>query len=147
MSGGSPVGIAENGTRSGKESFDGLSMCMVFPNLPSCLPSLVRGLVPRSQRYYEGSESSAKRIIGLHTAEASLIISIELPSIPSPSTLLPFHSPRFDTLLFLHRASRLTVLRCLSASLSRDSSGTWSEVRASRFARTLADRLGRIEFT
>ena len=45
------------------------------------------------------------------TTEVSLLISIELPNIPSPCTLLPFRSPRFDTLLFVHRASRLTDLR------------------------------------
>jgi hypothetical protein len=32
------------------------------------------------------------------TAEVSLLISIELPNIPSPTTLLPFRSPQFDTL-------------------------------------------------
>ena len=101
MSGVSPVGIAENGTRSGKVSFDLLFMRWVVPNLLSCLPSLAVGLVPTGQHYYEGSESSAERIIGLHAAEASLLISIELPNIPSPTTLLPFRSPRFDTLPFL----------------------------------------------
>jgi len=98
MSGVSPVGIAENGTRSGKGSFDLLFMHLVFPNLLPCLPSLAEGLVPAGQHYYEGSESSAERIIGLHAAEASLLISIELPNIPSPTTLLPFRSPQFDTL-------------------------------------------------
>jgi len=100
MSGVSPVGIAENGTRSGKVSFDLLFMCLVVPNLLPCLPSLAVGLVPAGQHYYEGSESSAERIIGLHAAEASLLISIEFPNIPSPTTLLPFRSPRFDTLPF-----------------------------------------------
>jgi hypothetical protein len=98
MSGVSPVGIAENGTRSGKVSFDLLFMRLVVPNLLPCLPSLAEGLVPAGQHYYEGSESSAERIIGLHVAEASLLISIELLSIPSPTTLLPFRSPQFDTL-------------------------------------------------
>ncbi len=101
MSGVSPVGIAENGTRSGKVSCDLLFMSLVFPNLLSCLPSLASGLVPDGQHYYEGSESSAERIIGLHAAEASLLISIELPNIPSLTTLLPFRSPRFNTLRFL----------------------------------------------
>ena len=100
MSGVSPVGVAENGTRSGKVSFDLLFMCLVVPNLLSCLPSLAVGLVPAGQHYYEGSESSAERIIGLHAAEVSLLISIELPNIPSPTTLLPFRSPRFNTLPF-----------------------------------------------
>ena len=108
MSGVSPGGVAENGTRSGKESFARalgpeqfcLSMVLVFANLLPCLPSLAEGLVPAGQHYYEGSESSAERILGLHAAEASLLISIELPNIRSPTTLLPFRSPRFDTLLF-----------------------------------------------
>jgi hypothetical protein len=97
MSGVSPGGVAENGTRTGKESFDLLFMCWGFSNLPSCLPSLATGLVPVGQHYYEGSESSAERITGLHATEASLLISIELPNIPSPTTLLPFRSPRFTT--------------------------------------------------
>ena len=100
MSGVSPVGIAENGTRSGKVSFDLLFMCLVIPNLLPCLPSLAVGLVPTGQHYYEGSESSAERITGLHAAEVSLLISIELPNIPPLTTLLPFRSPRFNTLRF-----------------------------------------------
>ena len=60
MSGVSPVGVAENGTRTGKASFDLLFMGLVFPNLPSCLPSLAVGLVPTGQHYYEGSDSSAR---------------------------------------------------------------------------------------
>ena len=69
MSGVSPDGVAENGTRSGKVSFDLLFMNLNFTNLPSCPPqadsnprrgpSLVEGLVPSSQHYYEGSDSSA----------------------------------------------------------------------------------------
>ena len=60
MSGVSPVGVAENGTRTGKGSFDLLFMWVVFPNLLSCLPSLASGLVPEDQHYYEGSDSSAR---------------------------------------------------------------------------------------
>jgi hypothetical protein len=60
MSGVSPVGVAENGTRTGKRSFDGVVMCLVFTNLPPCLPSLAAGLVPAGQHYYEGSDSSAR---------------------------------------------------------------------------------------
>jgi hypothetical protein len=67
MSGVSPVGIAANGTRSGKRSFFralcsgvvSLFIGLVFPNLPSYLPSLAPGLVPSGQHYYEGSDSSA----------------------------------------------------------------------------------------
>jgi hypothetical protein len=65
MSGVSPGGVAENGTRSGKESFDLLFMVLVFPNLPSCLPWLAAGLVPAGRHYYEGSDSSAERVTGL----------------------------------------------------------------------------------
>ncbi len=100
MPGVSPVGVAENGTRSGKESFDLVFMCGVFPNLPSCLPSLAAGLVPAGQHYYEGSDSSAQRVTGLHAAEVSLLISIELLSIPSLTTLLPFRDARFPSLRF-----------------------------------------------
>lgn len=106
MSGVSPVGIAANGTRSGKRSFFRafgtedvfLFMGLVIPNLPSYLPSLASGLVPGGHHYYEGSDSSAQRISCLHAAEGSLLISIELPNIPSPTTLLPFRLPRFSTL-------------------------------------------------
>jgi len=73
MSGVSPGGVAENGTRSGKASFARafrpvefwLFMCVVFPNLLPCLPSLASGLVPAGRHYYEGSESSAERVSGL----------------------------------------------------------------------------------
>jgi len=41
-------------------------------------------------------QRSASQVCG--AAEVSLLISIELPNIPSPTTLLPFHSPQFDTL-------------------------------------------------
>ena len=58
MSGVSPAGVAENGTRTGKESFVRafrpddfcLFMRLVFPNLPSCLPSLAAGLIPAGHR-------------------------------------------------------------------------------------------------
>lgn len=65
MSGGSPGGIAENGTRSGKAAFACLLMHLVFPNLLSCLPSLASGLVPAGHHYYEGSDSSVDRVSGL----------------------------------------------------------------------------------
>lgn len=86
-------------------------MCLVITNLPSCLPSLAAGLVPAGQHYYEGSDSSAERISSLHAAEVSLLISIELLNIPSLTTLLPFHSPRFNTLRFL------STVRAASKSL------------------------------
>ena len=65
MSGVSPGGIAENGIRSGKESFDLLFMVLGFANLLPYLPSLAVGLVPAGQHYYEGSEPSAERVTGL----------------------------------------------------------------------------------
>ena len=49
---------------------------------------------------------------GLHAAEVSLFISIELPNIPSPTTLLPFHDARFRTSRFGYRRRRRTILRC-----------------------------------
>ena len=73
-------------------------MVLVFSNLLPYLPSLAVGLVPAGHHYYEGSESSAERVTGLHAAEASLLSSIELPNIPSPTTLLPFRSPQFHPL-------------------------------------------------
>ena len=44
-------------------------------------------------------QRSASQVRG--TAEVSLLISIELPNIPSPTTLLPFRDARFRTLHFL----------------------------------------------
>ena len=76
------------------------------------------GLVPAGHHYYEGSESSAERVTGLHAAEASLLIAIELPSIPSPKTLLPFRSPQFDTL------PGLVTVRAVSPTYRR-SGLTW----------------------
>ena len=65
MSGVSPGGIAENGTRSGKGAFACLVMYLVFPNLLPCLPSLAAGLGPAGHHYYEGSDSSVERVSGL----------------------------------------------------------------------------------
>jgi hypothetical protein len=98
MSGISPGGIAENGTRSGKESFDFLFMVLASRiYFPASLRSrwvwfppvntTMKALTP---------QPSASQVCG--TAEVSLLISIELPNIPSPTTLLPFRSPQFDTL-------------------------------------------------
>lgn len=63
MSGVSPGGVAENGTRSGKGSCDCLFMRVVFPNLLPCLPSLATGLVPAGQHYYEGSVYCSRFIV------------------------------------------------------------------------------------
>mgnify|MGYP001547271991 CR=1 len=114
MSGVSPGGVAENGTRSGKESFDLLFMVWSFRiYLPASLgsrrvwfPSVVtttKALNP---------QSSASQVCG--TAEVSLLISIELPNIPSPNTILPFRPPQFDTLpsSFTVRAASPTVRCC-----------------------------------
>jgi hypothetical protein len=73
MSSISPGGVAENGTRSGKESFARvlypeefcLFMVLGVANLLPCLPSLAMGLVPTGQHYSEGSDSSAERVTGL----------------------------------------------------------------------------------
>ena len=43
MSGVSPGGVAENGTRSGKGAFALLVMHLVSPNLLPCLPPFARG--------------------------------------------------------------------------------------------------------
>jgi hypothetical protein len=154
MSGVSPAGLAENGTRTGKDSFDPafrrgdfcLFMRLVITNLPSCLPSLAAGLVPSGQHYYEGSESSAERLGGLHAAEASLLISIELLNIPSLTTLLPFRSPRFNTLRFRHRASRLLIPAVAFPPPGVGPHRGFLEVRGSPDTRRLPDRLGQIEF-
>jgi len=115
MSGVSPGGVAENGTRSGKRSFDLLFMGLVFRiYFPASLrsrrvwfPSVnttMKALTP---------QLSASQVCG--TAEVSLLISIEFPNIPSPTTLLPFRSPRFATLpASVHRASRFTNRRLTS---------------------------------
>lgn len=106
-------------------------MRLVFPNLPSCLPSFAAGLVPAGHHYYEGSDSSAERVSGLHAAEVSLLISIELPNIPSPTTLLPFHDARFNTLPFSSPSSsphRPAVSRRLVLGL------VWDVVCGQRFA-------------
>ena len=70
---------------------------MSFSHPPSYLPSLSPGLVPDGHHYYEGSESSAKHR-SLLLAEVSLLNSIELLNIPSPTTALPFRLPQFGTL-------------------------------------------------
>lgn len=64
----------------------------------SYLPSLAPGLVPGGHHYYEGSDSSAELPEGLLLAEVSLLNSIELLNIPSPTTAQPFRLPQFLTL-------------------------------------------------
>ena len=147
MSGVSPVGVAANGTRSGNESCDLVFMRLVFSNLLPCLPSLAAGLVPVGQRSYEGSDSSAERVTGLHAAEVSLLISIELPNIPSPSTLLPFRDARFSSLRFLSPSSPTHDPCGMSRHPELGRIVGPCAVRGSRVAGTLPDRLGRIKFT
>ena len=72
-----------NGTLSGNA--DLLGMMLVFSNLPSCLPLLAVGLVPAGHHYYEGSDSLAEHRSLLLT-RVSLLIAIEFPIIPSPTT-------------------------------------------------------------
>jgi hypothetical protein len=83
---------------------------MVVSHPPSCLPSLATGLVPVGQHYYEGSDSLAEHRSLLLT-RVSLLIAIEFPIIPSPTTTWPFHDARFGTLRFDHRRRRCTALR------------------------------------
>jgi hypothetical protein len=146
MSGGSPVGVAANGTRSGKRSCDLTFMRLAFSNLLPCLPSLAAGLVPAGHHYYEGSDSSTERVLGLRAVEVSLLISIELPNIPSPNTLLPFRDARFNRYGLFSPSSppRDPCGRSRHPELGRVVDPCM--VRGSRVARTLPDRLGRSEF-
>ena len=146
MSGVSPVGVAANGTRSGNESCDLVFMRLVFSNLPS-LPPFARDGFPVGRHSYGGSDSSAERITGLHAAEVSLLISIELPNIPSPSTLLPFRDARFTSLRFLSPSSPPHDPCGKSRHPELGRVVGHCAVRGSRVARTLPDRLGRIKFT
>lgn len=147
MSGDSPGGVAANGTRSGNESCDLVFMRLVFSNLLPCLPLLAAGLVPVGRRYYEGSDSSAERVTGLHAAEASLLISIELPNIPSPTTLLPFRDARFSSLRFFSPSSPPHDPCGKSRHPELGHVVDPCAVRGSQVASMLPDRLGRIEFT
>jgi len=89
---------------------------------------------------------SASQVCG--TAEVSLLISIELPNIPSPTTLLPFHRNRFVTLPeFAHRCDLPHRPPGVLPADLRSSLGRLRAVKGSCFTRTLPDRLGRIEFT
>jgi hypothetical protein len=76
-------------------------------------------------------QPNASQVCG--TAEVSLLISIELPNIPSPTTLLPFRHARFNTLpsSIIVAAAAPTAEGC-SAELIRSSSGRCvrSKVRA-----------------
>jgi len=146
-------------------------MRLIFPNLPSCLPSLATGLVPAGRHYYEGSEfcqplwriapatvfsishrpgrwseepgtgierRSSSLLLSMDSQrsdiwQTSLLISIELLNIPSPTTLLPFHHARFNTLpsSIIVAVAAPTAEGC-SAELVRSSPGRCvrSKVRA-----------------
>ena len=147
MSGVSPVGIAENGTRSGKVYLHWLFVRLVIPNLPSCLPSLAEGLVPAGQHYYEGSESSAR---------ASQVCTPLRPPCLSRLNLRTFrlqqpycHFARLGLTRYRFHSPCEPPRRPAESTAARSwaSSGTLCEVRGSRVARSLPDRLGRIEFT
>ena len=74
--------------------------------------------------------------------QISLLISFDLPTIPSPTTALPFRHGRFSTLL--HRRD----LPCLSPGQTSPVGGIRRRtVKGSDTVRSLPDRLGRIEFT
>ena len=76
------------------------------------------------------------------TRQISLLIAFDLPTIPSPTTILPFRHGRFRTLP--HRRG----LPCLSPGQTQRSKGlSRRTVKGSGIARSLPDRLGRIEFT
>lgn len=58
--------------------------------------------------------------------EVSLLISIELLNIPSPTTAFPFHLPQFDTL------PGLVTVQVVSATAEKNSADLWSSWAASR---------------
>jgi len=75
------------------------------------------------------------------TTQVSLLRPLDLPTIPSPTTVLPFPGRGFGTLLQPDRPPRL--------SLGQTSQGRWEyrrAVRGSPFRRRLPGRLGRIGF-
>ena len=149
MPGVSPGGVAENGTRVWQSFFRfAFHASWSFPTLLPCLPSLAVGLVPAGHHYYEGSDFCQPLRGAFCIWQFSLLISIELPSIPSPTTLLPFRLPRFDTLpSFIHRAGCHADRPPLVDRPVRVIIGPLRVVKGSRSTRTLPDRLGRIEFT
>ena len=76
------------------------------------------------------------------TRQISLLISFDLPTPPSPTTALPFRHGRLITLLHRRDLPRLS----LRANLSGPAEGPHA-VKGSDIARSLPDKLGRIEFT
>ena len=84
--------------------------------------------------------------MGLHAAEVSLFISIELPDIPSLTTLLPFRDARFISLRVVHRRRRRTTPAEIIRHPELGHIVGPCAIRGSPFARRLPDRLGQIEF-
>ena len=77
----------------------------------------------------------------LNIRQISLLISFDLPTIPSPTTASPFRCDRFITLLHRRSLPRLSPLA--DQTWSR---GSRRAVKGSPNARRLPDRLGRSEF-
>jgi hypothetical protein len=118
----SPAGLAPKGTvtRFGCSLLPG----SFFTHQPPCLPSLHRFVLPgfiatmkaltsspagprTSDGPLGGAGSVRTTSLGL-TGRISLLISFELPTIPSPATALPFHHDRFDTLHHRRGCPRLS---------------------------------------
>ena len=74
--------------------------------------------------------------------QVSLLIAFDLPTIPSPTTALPFRHGRFVTLLHRRDLPRLS-----HGEAQRTEGFARRAVKGSHIARRLPDRLGRIEFT
>jgi len=72
----------------------------------------------------------------------SLLISFELPTIPPPTTVLPFRHDRFSPLL-----QRRSLPRLSPGEIQRIKGFARRAVKGSHIASRLPDRLGRIEFT
>ena len=81
-------------------------------------------------------------IVPFFTRQISRLISFDLPTPPSPTTALPFRHGRFGTLLQRRDLPRLSPRAAHSGR--RDGRRA---VKGSVLARSLPDRLGRIEFT
>ena len=147
MSGVSPVGIAENGTRPGKASFDLLSMCLVFRiYFPASLRSRWVWFPPVNTTMKAlNPQLSASQVCALLRPPCLSRLNFQAFRLQPPYchfarlglTRYRFQSPCEPP----HRPTESTAAR------SWASSGTLREVRGSRVTRTLPDRLGRIEFT
>ena len=122
-------------------------MCLVFTNLPSYLPWLASGLVPDGQRYYGGSDSWACLLRSAVMLRSPCLSRLNFRTFRRHAPYCHFtHLGLTRYCLFTVRVASPTC-GGQSATRSRAASGSWCEVRGSRFARTLPDRLGRIAFT